>query len=87
MKGVWRGFGPTHPTLRSLPWLSFSFFLSVCEKHCHLQTTRWCPVRAWLFFTFLPNLTHLSQMKPTSFALATSRILLAAVHTGGVGPP
>jgi len=27
----------------------------ICPASTH--TARWCPVRAWLFFTFLPNLT------------------------------
>ena len=54
-----RGALPTY----LLPLCLVSLFVSVCRLCVPSSSVqrppipRWCPVRAWLFFTFLPNLT------------------------------
>ena len=54
------GFG--HERAPSTARFSFSSHAQPRARNLHLPIylstpLRWCPVRAWLFFTFLPNLT------------------------------
>ena len=48
-----------------------SLFVSVCCSCVSSSSVprppipRWCPVRAWLFFTFLPNLKKPTRPRPT----------------------